>query len=339
MTGDAKVFTGERDKILDKIVLDYAAIAAPGYGDWSRRLVRHPGHYITFRAFADRVGLGMGSAEVFRTKGMREEYEKLLRSAWPDIAVSTLGIEHQWQSYLVSKPIFDALTLTDAPAIWDLEGATKMPFDAVFFLLHDQCFKIDGEPVAVVACGHLNESTRKRLRFANEDGSDSFLVVGYTPSGRVFFNNQRVTNGKVDAYADTSFTSLYDRDEDYTMGEQEATRALVPLALQFITVLNNCDNLVERGRVTGHVGKLSRGTRKETAEPGWLGRRFVLHSQHDSPSPKGSPAAGDGHPAGEGRSVRPHFRRGHWRGIRHGQGRKLLRQEWIQPCFVNAKSA
>lgn len=41
-------------------------------------------------------------------------------------------------------------------------------------------------------------------------------------------------------------------------------------------------------------------------------------------------------PEGSGRTVRAHLRRGHIRGVRHGEGRKEIKKVFIQPCFVNA---
>jgi hypothetical protein len=35
-------------------------------------------------------------------------------------------------------------------------------------------------------------------------------------------------------------------------------------------------------------------------------------------------------------SPRVHWRRGHWKGVRYGEGRKLLKRVWIQPTLVNA---
>lgn len=62
--------------------------------------------------------------------------------------------------------------------------------------------------------------------------------------------------------------------------------------------------------------------------PTWIGREFKL----SKPSFQGEPSE-------DGRSVRPHWRSGHWHRVRHGKGREAIRLQWYRPVYVNADTA
>lgn len=38
----------------------------------------------------------------------------------------------------------------------------------------------------------------------------------------------------------------------------------------------------------------------------------------------------------QGKTIRPHVRRGHWRIVRYGEGRRKIKKKWIPPVLVNA---
>lgn len=314
-------------------VIENAERAHPGFGEFYRRLVSHPGKYYSYRRFTEIVGTAIGSYEAFGKTGSAETSRVLLKSAWPDLILNTSGASHQWQSYLVSANIFDALALTDPPVEWDLEGASKLPFDALYFLLPQGSLPVgESDSVMVIGICQVKPEVLKRLHITLE-GDESLLGVGYCQSGKILFCNQKLVAGeKFSSAQDTSFRSLIDDADKGKDVERNVSALLIPLALQFVTVMNNASDMVLPGRLLGHVGKASRGTRKEKAEPAWIGRYFQIPRSHDAPSGGG----GGGERTGDGtRTVRPHFRRGHWRGVRHGKGRKFLRAEWFPPTFVN----
>jgi hypothetical protein len=63
--------------------------------------------------------------------------------------------------------------------------------------------------------------------------------------------------------------------------------------------------------------------------PVWLGKDFRLDCNARAAAP-GSPT-GNG---GSGTSRRPHWRRGHWHTVLHGEKRQSRRMQWFQPVYV-----
>jgi hypothetical protein len=68
--------------------------------------------------------------------------------------------------------------------------------------------------------------------------------------------------------------------------------------------------------------------------PVWIGKDFRLDRTPRAATP-GSPA-GSG---GSGTTRRPHWRRGHWHTVLHGEKRQSRRMQWFQPVYVGLSSA
>jgi hypothetical protein len=62
--------------------------------------------------------------------------------------------------------------------------------------------------------------------------------------------------------------------------------------------------------------------------PVWIGKDFRLDRTTRAPSP-GSPSS-----ASSSTSRRPHWRRGHWHAVLHGEKRQSRRMQWFQPVYV-----
>ena len=62
--------------------------------------------------------------------------------------------------------------------------------------------------------------------------------------------------------------------------------------------------------------------------PVWIGKDFRLERTPRPPS-EGTP---DGSSSGTAR--RPHWRRGHWHTVLHGEKRQSRRMQWFQPVYV-----
>jgi hypothetical protein len=62
--------------------------------------------------------------------------------------------------------------------------------------------------------------------------------------------------------------------------------------------------------------------------PVWIGKDFRLDRTTRAPSP--------GSPIGASASAprRPHWRRGHWHTVLHGEKRQSRRMQWFQPVYV-----
>ena len=62
--------------------------------------------------------------------------------------------------------------------------------------------------------------------------------------------------------------------------------------------------------------------------PVWIGKDFRLDCTTRAPSP--------GSPGGDSSSAtrRPHWRRGHWHTVLHGEKRQSRRMQWFQPVYV-----
>jgi hypothetical protein len=68
--------------------------------------------------------------------------------------------------------------------------------------------------------------------------------------------------------------------------------------------------------------------------PVWIGKDFRLDRTPRAATP-GSPT-GSG---GSGISRRPHWRRGHWHTVLHGEKRQSRRMQWFQPVYVGLTPA
>lgn len=68
--------------------------------------------------------------------------------------------------------------------------------------------------------------------------------------------------------------------------------------------------------------------------PVWIGKDFRLDRTPRAATP-GSPAGS----SGTGITRRPHWRRGHWHTVLHGEKRQRRRMQWFQPVSVGLSSA
>lgn len=134
--------------------------------------------------------------------------------------------------------------------------------------------------------------------------------------------------------------SLYQHNEDYertisdyfkndpqTVGE--FTGKLRGLAFNTVMAMIAEPELIEVGELPPGIA-VSRGfgsdePRSGPAAPVWIGRNYRRPVKQEV-------IAGDG----VGRSVRPHWRRGHWKHVCCGPGRSKRRVAWIKPVYVNA---
>jgi hypothetical protein len=62
--------------------------------------------------------------------------------------------------------------------------------------------------------------------------------------------------------------------------------------------------------------------------PVWIGKDFRLDRTPRAPS-EGTPAG-----SSSGTARRPHWRRGHWHIVLHGEKRQSQRMQWFQPVYV-----
>lgn len=116
----------------------------------------------------------------------------------------------------------------------------------------------------------------------------------------------------------------YDRNTDPDT-EQGFLRTVDAIALQTILYLQTYPEDLETasGKKLARKPAQAKGSRK--FEPLWIGRDYI----------RSMPAQAKG---GHHASPRSHWRRGHWRRVATGEGRKDREWRWIQPCLIKGGS-
>tara|TARA_B100000287_G_scaffold356781_1_gene347832 strand:+ start:587 stop:1534 length:948 start_codon:yes stop_codon:yes gene_type:complete len=102
----------------------------------------------------------------------------------------------------------------------------------------------------------------------------------------------------------------------------------VSLIANLILLMNVQPDIVTREKsIQSSRGRGFKQSTKETKVRtiNWIGKGFTRRITTEY-----SPASGDN----PKRSVCSHWRRGHWRTVRQGPGRKQTKMKWIQPVFV-----
>ncbi len=79
----------------------------------------------------------------------------------------------------------------------------------------------------------------------------------------------------------------------------------------------------------GFAGAADSASTVSPQGPVWIGKDFRLDRTPRAATP-GSPAGS----AGSGTTRRPHWRRGHWHTVLHGEKRQSQRMQWFQPVYV-----
>ncbi len=123
-------------------------------------------------------------------------------------------------------------------------------------------------------------------------------------------------------FPDIDNSNLNDNDDEMI---QRIIALVFNMALFFMAVPDDVEDggFVKAIKPPKSKRKLKKGPKDELWAPNVVGRSYARSLNAD----------------GEGthRSPRTHWRRGHWKHVVHGKGRKERRLSWISATLVNAK--
>lgn len=233
---------------------------------------------------------------------------------------------HDWQYYWLGREIGRALLDTDVPREVVVRDV-PLPFNAFTILLPKGLFTTpkDGD-MAWLSVASIDKDDDNRITTYDGNTRRSLMVWGmsFPEDGRDGVDwdattPQHMTVGQF--LKDTTYQYRNPDGEDHP-DSRNVPAKMLSLALNVCFYLAQDPKVVESQRVNGKGHEA--GKPKKFLTPRWVGRRY----RYPEPTQDGTHA-----------SPRAHWRRGHWRGVRFGEGRKELKRVWIEPTLVNAVEA
>lgn len=227
----------------------------------------------------------------------------------------------------VGEQLLEALNQTVPPK---LDESPNDVWPAVLTMLpRGQVIGTDGETISSMLiltmkafdqfCLHHNGPSRHFW----EPGSDGVVVMSVSEEGVLAFSYERW-----DAPTDSEYIHI--PNQQWVPGSNDDLREIghTRFAKNLLLLKNARPELLTTDQPTkasSHgvgFGKSPHG-RQATLPTTWLGKNFVVERTERS--------SADGSDRGP---LKPHWRRGHWHTVLHGQGKTLRRQQWFQPTYV-----
>jgi hypothetical protein len=240
--------------------------------------------------------------------------------------------------FYVSSEFYKDAIATDLPKGEDI-AETPWPHEAMMFVMPPECVAMSGgretrvtaltvirvEPGRHVSpdvypLPHATEEAIKRLDVETELKLAPMVLDDVPADGFMVFISFEGSNLHVASHfmPKTQFGSMEVRKHNNITDQT----GFCYLAMQLILIMHACPELIEPSFIS-RAGGIKRHKKRvdELWSPNFIGRNY-RSSGSDS--------------EGSGGSVRMHWRRGHLRRQRYGQGRLQIKTIWIKKMFINA---
>lgn len=228
---------------------------------------------------------------------------------------------HDMQNFWLGRGIGEALLHTEVPRDFILKDA-PLPFPAFTIFLPKGLFitPTSGDVAFIqVARVERNERLSQDSLFIS-----ALSLPDYDRPPISWYGNYPLS-GSIEKTMDTHYFAGAEAHQDGLLDapdDKALPGRILALVANICFLMAERKNLVESDTVGGK--HKASGGKKEFWLPRWVGRQYI----YNRPDRGGSHA-----------SPRVHWRRGHWRGQRIGEGRTEIKRVWIEPLMVNVKEA
>lgn len=229
--------------------------------------------------------------------------------------------QFDYQYMWLAKDLAEALMMTTPPENTILADV-PWPFPAFTVMLpHGLMPTPEGGMMAWVNIGHLvGQSTVTRQR----ETRLTFTAASFTADGvEVDWFGHFNAADDIKQVLGLPFAESELFTDFKCVGDAEIPNQILRLLVNMAYYMTTSVDAVDQS-IIGGTKKKARGGKEAWWTPRWVGQRYKrptvnLGGSHASP--------------------RAHWRRGHMKAVRHGEGRQQSRIVWIQPTLVNAQPA
>jgi len=249
------------------------------------------------------------------------------------VAVAAFGSAGA-QTFFVDRLFLDGVQKTTLPPL--TLAQIPWPFASILFVLPRDAISIVGRPVAWIQVTHLTGGKGYAIPGGTPEmyPEDLAVTTTYIVDGRTYTTAASINDEPVSIFADqTEFTGKCEGWGPCRWDEPSASSAAAALGIKLLLALSArpdlaaTETIVQAARPARN-GPLAPPAKRDLWQPRWLGRgwRPVGHQE-----PLG------GHHA----SPRMHWRRGHFRILVAGEGKRWManRTIWLEPTLVAAEAA
>jgi hypothetical protein len=251
-------------------------------------------------------------------------------------------IEKQVPTYFVSQRIMQALINTDLPKDFSLHEM-PWPMESMLFVIPEGTLVSEKGDITLVAIARCTARTYPNdwmkwgdaedivVKYsATHEGPDTACILAMTDDGSFFqweapidaktINDAasvKLMRGDLSSLGARMISSAADPEH-----EQFTTTDLPRATFQIILAMLACPEMIEAGVIVRHPSKKKGKMKCAIWAPNFFGKAYRRYDQ----------IVGDG---GEPGQKRTHWRRGHFRHQRFGEGRRGIKVIWIQPMLIN----
>lgn len=233
-------------------------------------------------------------------------------------------VEYKVPTYWVGRELLEALTRTNLPNIHGSELNWPMPA-MLFMLPKDVFFNPKGASVYFIGVALCpNRSLVCWTQVDEPNGPPNYAISEFV--------HQRVLSEIRNARIRDDIEIIAYEKED-SEAEKSFTTTLLTLGINLMLIMNVRPQLVEMGEIVqplGFGGK--RATDPEAPwTPNWIGKHYRLKREQTLKSTENNQSDAE-----SGITLRTHWRKGHLREQRWGEGLQQVKLIWIEPVLVNA---
>lgn len=332
MTNVQALLSDPLNKLLDNLSEreDYISLCSEKIG-----LYKSPKHYASWDFYLKMVSL-MGSEYMSRASFYEKDYQSGIISE-----ICRQALRENAPARYISKELCEAFMRTPTP-ILSQEILEVLPY---FHIILPRHFVYDSDQEEVIAivvkAGELHPRLTEKQRAEQEEynkylggktipsileGARGIEVATISETGSYFWLD----------YVDEHAKSWYDTNIRYREGREDTEASSDIEKIARIAVNSLLVHLYEPELITTDkpesptraLGFASSPT-KQPLPPTWIGKSFRYQREQQ----KKNTASKD-----ERKSVRAHWRKGHWHRVNYGVKKKQSRIQWYRPVYVRGES-
>lgn len=292
------------------------------------------------RTYATEEGYLSSRSVAYRLSAFSLALSRLRRMSSHDLLNGIIGassgevIKYGVQPWWIGEALVEALMKTSPPAETTLREV-PLPYPAFVLLLpRSALISPNGSFIQMLLVSRMSDESALSygLETAGEVKEHGALAIScFDESGSMnahIYYSWRPLNqslGEWEASTQEPIT-IHGKFSTPIPDDEKFSGNFVRIALNACFIISEHAEMIEGPKVLKRIKSRIGGGKIDLWSPRWVGRSFRR------------PLPLSGTDMGSHASPRLHWRRGHWRDQRHGEGLQLRKRLWIQPTIVNAEA-
>lgn len=308
---------------------------------YPRKLINIPGGYGSPRSIVALAFNAMWHSSEYNPKEWKNDPPKD-DSPRNEHLVKTISalIEKGVPTYFLSRSIAEALVQTDLPKDFSL-SEMPWPMESMLFSLPDDMLVGKGFHISLLAVSKIEPRSYDNswmkwgegmeelvlLNPVRHDGAEMVTVLALANDGRLFQWQAPLDTASIYQASEVSIMGAnlasFSKAPDEDLGENTifTSQSIPRAAFQIILAMLAAPELIEAGTLIRSFKDKKRRQPSDAWHPNFFGRAYRRYENIV------------GEPSEHG-PRRMHWRRGHFRHQRFGEGRRAIKVVWIKPILV-----